>query len=135
MVKAFEAEQEPVAWQFCLDGKWWNGSEYSCHRQNTEDAGVPTRSLYTTPPTAALAAKQMRDAAVKVCHELTPTDADGVCPVAETIAALPVPSCASNASLEVQWRDLTDEEIADVYEEHWLDHARAVIAKFKEVNT
>lgn len=47
----------------------------------------------------------------------------------------PVPSCASNASLEVQWRDLTDEEIADVYEEHWLDHARAVIAKFKEVNT
>ena len=52
------------------------------------------------------------------------------------IAALPVPSCASNASLDVQWRDLTDDETKKVIRScitHTLEEfARAVIAKFKE---
>lgn len=40
---------ESVAWQFFQDGKWWVGSEYNNHKQNTIDAGFPVRELYPTP--------------------------------------------------------------------------------------
>lgn len=38
---------EPVAWQFYQDGKWWNGDDrIKDHRHNTERAGYLTRELY-----------------------------------------------------------------------------------------
>jgi len=42
----FSDEQEPVAWQFLDDGKWFTGSGKNNHRQNTEAAGYPVRNLY-----------------------------------------------------------------------------------------
>jgi hypothetical protein len=59
---------EPVAWQFFQDGKWWNGSEYNCHRQNTEDAGIPVRNLYTNPPSVEAAIAATKEKAAKVCE-------------------------------------------------------------------
>jgi hypothetical protein len=47
------AAQEPVAWQFFQDGRWWNGYDnIPDHRANTEAAGIPTRDLYAAPPDA-----------------------------------------------------------------------------------
>jgi len=47
------AAQEPMAWQFFQDGRWWNGYDnIPDHRANTEAAGIPTRDLYASPPTA-----------------------------------------------------------------------------------
>ena len=98
-----------------------------------------TIPLYTTPPTAAQAARQMRDAAVKVCRDDAEQCAsaeqwdyeDVALDLAEAIAALPVP--------EIQWRDLTDDEIAEIgcdllalNNVSDIDFARAVVAKFKE---
>lgn len=41
-------EVEPCGvWQFFQHGEWNVGSNLNNHRQNTEDAGIPTRDLYT----------------------------------------------------------------------------------------
>lgn len=43
-------KQEPVAWQFYDNGRWWNGDDrIRDHRKNTEEAGYPIRDLYTHP--------------------------------------------------------------------------------------
>jgi hypothetical protein len=78
------------------------------------------------------------DAAAKVCRELPlsviedgilrrtlPTDCEAA------IAALPVP--------EVQWRNLTPQEVTDAIREGaadggWQGFAERIIAKFKEIN-
>ena len=60
------SEQEPVAWLMELNGV--------THVTNKEPkcltADWVVTSLYTAPPTASQAARQMRDAAVKVCANL-----------------------------------------------------------------
>jgi hypothetical protein len=62
---------EPVAWQFFQDGKWWNGSEYNCHRQNTEDAGIPVRNLYTNPPSVEDMRIETLEKAAKMCDGMS----------------------------------------------------------------
>ena len=37
---------ESVGWQFFEDGKWWIGTDYNKHRENTEAAGFPVRDIY-----------------------------------------------------------------------------------------
>lgn len=43
----------PVGWQFYQDGRWWSGDDrIKDYRKNTEEAGIPTRDVYATPPAA-----------------------------------------------------------------------------------
>lgn len=95
----------------------------------------------TTPPTAALAARQMRDAAVKVCLAGVGEEPDNCnCwyeaqdECAKSIAQLPVPSPSSEDCGEVQWRDLTEDQILNCWDKtaDWIGYANEVIAKFKE---
>lgn len=44
-----QAEKSGV-WQFYQDGEWHTGSNTHNHRENTENAGYPTRDLYVHPP-------------------------------------------------------------------------------------
>lgn len=93
--------------------------------------GLP---LYTAPPTAAKAARQMRDAAVKVCdykYESCRFDdyRDACQDIARLIADLPVP--------EVKWRDLTVYDVTEAIREGaadggWHGFAEQIIKKFKE---
>lgn len=137
--------QKPVVFrykEYPLDTR--SSWHYVTKRKAIPD-GFPFQELYTTPPTAALAARQMRDAAVKVCRDKEKEfsgdawEASFFVIAANAIAALPVPSCASNASLDVQWRDLTIKEIRDLEvlpdetrDRTPIEMAYAVIAKFKE---
>jgi hypothetical protein len=41
-----QPEQEPCGWQFYQNDRWNNGMETNNHRENTEDAGIPTRNVY-----------------------------------------------------------------------------------------
>lgn len=101
------------------------------------------------PNQYALGYKAGLDAAVKVCRDKEKEfsgdawEASFFVIAANAIAALPVPSCASNASLDVQWRDLTDDEIDMLIDvEEYIrtvanqisvsNKLKAVIAKFKE---
>ena len=62
--------QKPVVFrykEYPLDTR--SSWHYVTKRKAIPD-GFPFQELYTTPPTAALAARQMRDAAVKVCDEI-----------------------------------------------------------------
>ena len=52
-LKAQQVGQEPVAWQFFDQGRWWNGDDrIKDHRANTEAGGYKTRDLYATPQPA-----------------------------------------------------------------------------------
>lgn len=127
--------QKPVVFrykEYPLDTR--SSWHYVTKRKAIPD-GFPFQELYTTPPTAALAARQMRDAAVKVCHIYADKYIDGDIAdnLAKDIAALPVQ--------EIQWRDLRDVEIGYIYDDvsrtigqepTLIRFAKAVIAKFKE---
>ena len=118
-----EKQQEPLYFGLTPDHTWLSTTEAEYNKLKEKYR----MKVYTTPPTAALAARQMRDAAVKVCRDEAKELRLDLRIIEETLAALPVP--------EVQWRDLTDEEIIDFYVTGRGDLTtgiRAVIAKFKE---
>lgn len=134
-----EKQQEPLYFGLTPDHTWLSTTEAEYNKLKEKYR----MKVYTTPPTAALAARQMRDAAVKVCREKA-KDWKGVdwanakhaaIALEKTIAALPVQ--------DVQWRDLTDEEIDMLIDvEEYIrtvanqisvsNKLKAVIAKFKE---
>ena len=117
-----EKQQDPVCW-ITPDGEGW--------RMRLEppvnDMPLGWTPLYDKPPTAALAARQMRDAAVKVCDDVarlvTRTGNNNIAPVVSqcsaAIAALPVPEversepCTDSVQSR-EWRDLTDDEIINI---------------------
>lgn len=45
-------------WQFYQNGEWHVGSNTHNHRENTENAGYPTRDLYVYPPEISSDIKQ-----------------------------------------------------------------------------
>ena len=65
-------KQEPVAWQFFEDGLWHNGSDYNCHRQNTEEAGYQIRELYAAPVDAKAIRAEALEEAAQMCERKAP---------------------------------------------------------------
>ena len=85
ILEAPEVDQEPVAWQFFQDGKWWNGGDrIKDHRKNTEAAGYPVRDLYAHPQPALNLATQCarcdQGTEPKMCGDFAihPTSYDGI---------------------------------------------------------
>ena len=72
VLKAFKEKNTPPVVPQGEPVGYWNGKETAwfehelCGHPAPDDCTIP---LYTTPPTASQAARQMRDAAVKVCRE------------------------------------------------------------------
>ena len=92
-----EKQQEPVAWVLTCEGRdvqWTRDAEIVKKWEEKLWEGEEIMSLYTTPPTAALAASQMRDAAVKVCRDAVERAEGGYVEaykfLGNVIAALPI---------------------------------------------
>lgn len=93
--------QKPVVFrykEYPLDTR--SSWHYVTKRKAIPD-GFPFQELYTTPPTAAIAARAMRDAAVKVCREISEGsyDADACNECANLIESIPVAEVIVGSSI------------------------------------